>query len=158
LETLTNFDTEAGLAREILRANRSAALATLGEDGAPFGSYVTIAPAETGTPLLLLSKLAVHTRNLERDPRASLLLVREAEPGSEALTAVRLTLTGRLHADENPEAKRLFLAAHPDAARYAGFADFAVYRFSIEAGHLVAGFGRIVRLSAHDLLGGPAAA
>ena len=141
----------AALARALLRETRTAALATLDALGGPFASYVTTAPAADGAPLMLLSRLAVHTVNLQRDPRASLLLVREPPPGSESLAAARLTLTGQVVRDEDLESARLFLACHPDAARYSGFTDFSVYRFSIAAGHFVAGFGRIVSLTADQL-------
>ena len=101
---------------------------------------------------MLLSALAEHARNLARDPRASLLFVREPEPGSEAMTAMRLTLTGRAEKDADPENRRRYVARHPDAARYADFSDFSLYRFEIAAGHLVAGFGRIVALTEGELL------
>ena len=67
------------------------------------------------------------------------------------MAASRLTLTGRLLPRHDPGMKRIFLARHPDAARYAGFTDFSLYRFDVEAGHLVAGFGRIVDLGAAEL-------
>jgi putative heme iron utilization protein len=140
------------LARSLLAAGRSAALATLRPDGGPFASYVSTAPAADGSPLMLLSRLAEHTKNLDRDARASLLFVREPAPGAETMTAARLTLTGRCARDENPEARRLFLQHNPDAARYADFADFSLFRFDITAGHLVAGFGRIVALTREELL------
>ena len=61
------------------------------------------------------------------------------------MTALPLTLTGRC-CDRDATRKRssAYLERHPDAARYADFADFSLYRFEIESGHLVAGFGRIV--------------
>ena len=144
---------DSALSRELLRETRTAALATLNEAGGPFASYVTVAPSPDGTPLLYLSRLAVHTRNLERDPRASLLLVRAPPPSSEALTAVRLTLTGEALKDLERESLRLFVSRHPEAGRYASFADFSLYRFKILSGHLVAGFGRIVDLTPAELLG-----
>jgi putative heme iron utilization protein len=101
---------------------------------------------------MLLSRLAVHTSNLERDARASLLFVREPPAGEEAMTAMRLTLVGRCGKDADPEARRHYLARHPDAFRYSDFADFSIYRFEIDRGHLVAGFGRIVGLSRQELL------
>jgi putative heme iron utilization protein len=140
------------LARGLLVAGGSASLASLGPDGDPFASYVIAAPAADGSPLMLLSRLALHTQNLERDPRASLLFVREPPPGSETMTALRLTVTGRCAKDADPHSRRLFLDRHPDAARYAGFADFSLYRFEIDSGHMVAGFGRIVGLSRDELL------
>lgn len=102
---------------------------------------------------MLLSRLAEHTRNLAHNPRASLLFVREPAAGEEAMTATRLTLVGRCVSDPDPQSRSTYLARHPDAARYADFADFSIYRFEIESGHLVAGFGRIVGLSRDELLG-----
>ncbi len=141
------------LARGLLAAGGTATLATLTPAGGPFASYVVTAPDGGGEPLMLLSDLAEHTKNLARDSRASLLFVREPEPGSEAMTAMRLTLVGRATKDTDPDARRRYVARHPDAARYASFSDFSLYKFEIEAGHLVAGFGRIVGLTREELLG-----
>lgn len=141
------------IARSLLAESGTAALASVGAAGAPFASYVTMAPGPDRQPLLLLSRLAVHTRNLKADPRASLLLVREADAGTGRLTAARLSLVGAVQgALDQPEARSRFLARHPDAALYAGFDDFAFYRFSVVSGHLVAGFGRIADIPAVDLL------
>ena len=134
-----------------MAAGGAATLATLSAEGAPFASYVVTAPAIDLSPLMLLSRLAQHTKNLDRDPRASLLFVREAEPGDETLTASRLTLTGRCTTEIDPSAKQRFLDRHPDAARYSEFADFSLYRFEVESGYLVAGFGRIVSLTREEL-------
>jgi len=142
---------KAAIARELMGVGGPASLATLDDRGSPFASYVVIAPASDLAPLLLLSRLAVHTRNLERDPRASLLFVREPDPGSESMTAVRLTLIGRATKDADPGLLRHYVDRHPDAGRYAGFGDFSIYRFETNAGHLVAGFGRIVTLSAAEI-------
>jgi putative heme iron utilization protein len=142
----------SALAQSLLKLGSSAALGTLDETGGPFASYVITAPAEDLSPLLLLSRLAVHTRNIQRDARASLLFVREPEPDEESMTALRLTLSGRVLPEDDPGSRRLFVARHPDAERYAGFADFSLYRFHVAAGHLVAGFGRIVSLPAADFI------
>ena len=144
----------AALARSLVGEARSAALATLDESGAPFASYVTVARGADGSPLLLLSRLALHTQNLARDPRASILFVREPQAGEESMTAARLTVSGRMVGEADPDARQRFLASHPDAARYADFADFSLYRLDVAGGHLVAGFGRIVALSRKDLLEG----
>jgi putative heme iron utilization protein len=147
-ESLSNQE----LARSLLTAGGTATLATLAAAGAPFASYVVTAPAIDASPLMLLSRLAQHTKNLDRDPRASLLFVREAAPGDETLTASRLTLAGRCTTESDPKAKQRFLDRHPDATRYSEFSDFSLYRFEIESGHLVAGFGRIVSLTREELL------
>ena len=142
------------LARGLMRHCGAAALATLDADGAPFASHVATAPGPDGAPVLLLSRLAVHTENIRRDPRSSLLLVRFPTPGGDAMTAERLTLTGSLHPHPDQDgAGRAFLARHPDAAHYAGFGDFRYFGFTIRSGHLVAGFGRISALIREELLG-----
>jgi hypothetical protein len=68
------------------------------------------------------------------------------------MAASRLTLTGTCARGDDPETRALYVARHPDAARYAGFADFSLFRFQITAGHLVAGFGRIVGVTRAELL------
>jgi pimeloyl-ACP methyl ester carboxylesterase len=77
---------------------------------------VLTTPAGDGSPILLLSDLAVHSENLARDRRASLLLVGEAAAGSEAATVPRLTLTGSASKHNNAALRPLFLARHPEAA------------------------------------------
>lgn len=139
-------------ARALLADARIATLGTLTAEGAPFASLVTVAPDENGAPLMLLSRLAVHTQNLARDLRASLLVAEEAGPG-DPLTYARLTLVGDVRAlGKDADAKARFLAHHPDAASYADFADFGFFRFEIAGAHLVAGFGRINDLGPAELL------
>lgn len=139
-------------ARRVLRRAHAGALATLSGEGYPFASLVTVATTQAGEPVLLLSQLAVHTQNLSRDPRASLLLV---EPGGETgdpLAGARLSIVGRIGGDDDPALSRRFLARHREAEGYAGFRDFAFYRMSVETSHLVAGFGRIVDIPREKLL------
>jgi putative heme iron utilization protein len=139
-------------ARGILCHAVTGSLATLAEGGTPFASLVTVAANADGEPILLLSDLAVHTGNLKRDRRASLLTVGPTE-SSDPLAGTRLTVTGTVAADQDIDTRKQFLARHPEAAGYADFADFAFYRFTIHSGHLVAGFGRIIALERSDLVG-----
>ena len=139
-------------AKHVLRLAATASLGTLDAEGFPFTSLVTVATTAAGEPTLLLSDLALHTRNLKRAPRASLLLVAPGGEGGDPLAGARLTLTGTLAGDDNPDLRRRFLARHAEAAGYAGFADFRFYRLTVKAGHLVAGFGRIVALTPPDIL------
>lgn len=129
-----------------------AALATLEpQGGAPYASLVTLATAADGAPLMLLSRLAVHTQNLLKDPRASLLVDGTSAAG-DPLAGGRVSLGGRIAVTADAHDRRRFLARHPEAAMYADFPDFAFYRFEIERAHYVGGFGRIVDLSARDIL------
>jgi putative heme iron utilization protein len=109
-----------------------------------------------GAPLLLLSDLARHSAHVAGDARVSLLLD-GTHDASERLTGSRLTLTGSLEVCEgSDDLQRRYLAQHPQAGLLLSMADFRFYRMNIEAGHLVAGFGRIDTVAAEDLLVVPA--
>jgi hypothetical protein len=138
--------------RALMRAQATAALGTL-MDGAPYVSLVLVAFDADGSPLLLLSRLAQHTKNLLADPRVSLLFDGTAGP-EEPLTGPRLTVLGSAAACADPQALERYLARHPSAATYAGFSDFDLYRVIIERGHYVAGFGQIRWVEAEALSGG----
>lgn len=140
--------------RQIIENARVGSLGTLDEAGNPFVSLVTVAALEPTRVILLLSGLAQHTKNLQRAPNCSLLLV---EPGGERgnpLAGARLTISGsakRIARDSDEDARACFLAAHPSAAGYAGFEDFSFFQIDIEQVHLVAGFGRIETIPASQL-------
>ena len=129
------------VARRLIRGRGHAALATsLG--GAPYASLVATACDIAGNPLLLLSDLAQHSANLRADPRLSLLF-EDTEGHADPLAGPRLSVIGEASAVDDDAARARFVARHPTAARYAGFADFRLYRVAAARGHLVAGFGRI---------------
>ncbi|MGY6645247.1 MAG: HugZ family pyridoxamine 5'-phosphate oxidase [Salinarimonas sp.] len=145
-----------GLARHLMRTIRAGALATCdgARDGHPLATLVSLATAIDGAPLFLLSQLSAHRTNLERDPRASLLLA--ARGKGDPLAHPRLSLTGRVYrVMEEPEAARArtrFLARHPKAKLYADFTDFAWFRMEVESGHLNGGFARAAALTRDDLI------
>ena len=139
-------------ARRLVRSARFAALATLDAgDGTPFASLVSLATDAAGAPLMLLSNLARHTRNLART-RAASLLVHAAVAQGDPLTDMRVTLQGEITGTENPADRERFLAWQPDSSGYADFADFNFYRLDIRMVHVVAGFGRIQSSSGEDYL------
>lgn len=139
----TPAPTPADQARALARSLDTATLATgLGEGRWPYASLVLLAVDHDASPLLLVSRLAEHTRNMLADGRVSLLL--DGTVGLESrLTGPRVTLLGEAAPSEEPRHRARFLARHPDAALYAGFADFAVWRIKPVRAHLVGGFGRI---------------
>lgn len=118
----------------------------------PFVSLVMPALDAEGCPLLLLSDLSDHVRNLRADTHASLLFD-GTEGREEPLTGPRLTLIGDVAPTAAAADRAAYLARHPSAAAYAAFADFRCYRFQPREALLVAGFGRIHRLVGADLLG-----
>ncbi len=140
------------MVRTTLAEARSGALATLTADGSPFASLVLTATDEAGDLVMLLSRLAVHTQNLERDPRASLLVVASGGESGDPVAGGRVTVLGRADLTVSTTARARFLAGHPEARRYASFADFAYWRLEIASAHLVAGFGRIVDLKRADII------
>jgi putative heme iron utilization protein len=110
--------------------------------GAPYVSLAMVALDHDAMPLLHLSDLADHTRNLRADPRVSLLFD-GTQDLAVPLAGERATVQGRAEPAPEPRLLARYLARHPDAAGYAGFRDFHLYRVTVERAHLVAGFGRI---------------
>jgi putative heme iron utilization protein len=140
---------QGGAARRLIRGRDRASLAT-SFAGRPYVSLVIAACDGDGSPLLLLSDLAQHTKNLIADPQVSLLF-EDTGDYPDPLAGPRLTLLGRAELFDDPPAAARFAARHPASAQYAGFADFHLYRVTIERGHLVAGFGRIAWIEAAEL-------
>ena len=150
-------ETPAQIARGLMRACDRAALGTLLADGAPHVSLVLTACAHDASPLVLISALAEHTKNLVRDARASLLFDGTAELANP-LTGARASVVGRFAPDDDPALRARYVARHPEAAAYVDFHDFRLWRMTVERAHLVAGFGKIHWVEADALLYPPAPA
>jgi hypothetical protein len=153
MQETTDFD-PSGLAKSLLRKSRQGALATLmAGTGAPYCSLVNLATHPDGSPILLISRLAVHTKNILADNRVSLMLDERA-PG-DPLEGARIMLSGRAEQADNDTRellRRRYLNAHPSAEAYADFSDFAFFRIKPTGTHLVAGFGRILDLKPEQFL------
>jgi heme iron utilization protein len=150
MQPSANFDPVKS-AKKLLREARSGALATLMPgSGDPYCSLVNVATAADGAPLLLISRLAVHTKNILADARVSLML--DERKAGDPLEGARIMLMGTAAATDDAQTRRRYLARHPEAEMFAGFADFSFYRTELKAAHLVAGFGRIVDLKPADFL------
>src|SRR5215475_5337372 len=150
MQPSSDFD-PAATAKKLLRESRSGALATLMPgSGDPYCSLVNVASDADGSPLLLISRLAVHTKNILADPRVSLMIDERKE--GDPLEGGRVMLMGTSAATDDPDVRRRYLERQPEAEMFAGFADFAFYRIALKAAHLVAGFGRIVDLKPQDIL------
>jgi len=150
MSKLTPNGDPAALGRRLLRAQQQTALAT-SLRGSPFVSLVLLVADLDASPLLLLSDLAQHSRNIAFDPRVSLLLDGTAHH-SHPLTGPRLTLVGQVEVTDDPRRHARFIAHHPASSVYSRFADFRLYRVRVERGHLVAGFGQIHWIEGRDLL------
>lgn len=128
--------------RLLMRRCLRVGLGTLEPGGGPYVSLAMVALDHDATPLLYLSDLADHTKNLKRDQRVSLLFDGTLD-SAVPLAGERATVQGSIEVTTNPRLMARYLARHPDAAAYTGFRDFNLYRVSVERAHLVAGFGRI---------------
>jgi heme iron utilization protein len=142
-------------AKELLRSVRAGALATLEPGNVfPFASLVNVATAPDGSPILLLSRLAAHTRHLASDSHLSLLLAQSG--AGDPLAHPRVTIMGRAECVIDPSGraalKARFLAKHPQSALYADFGDFAFWRVAMEQAHFNGGFARAGNFKAASLV------
>ena len=141
-------------ARTLIHAGRVGVLSTQSErhPGWPFGSVMPYGLDAGGRPTFLISSLAMHTRNLRRDPRAS-LLVAEERAAQDPLSGARLTLLGSVA--EVPDAdlagvRENYLQRHPQSEMWMDFGDFGFFRMDVAEPYYVGGFGVMGWVTAGD--------
>jgi len=132
-------------ARTLVYLGRIGSLSTISlkQPGFPFGSVMPYGLDERGRPILLISTMAMHTQNLQSDPRAS-LLVTQAAGDSDPLGASRVTLLGNIVTVPGPEmahARKLYLERYADSKYWVNFDDFSFYRMEVLDVYYVGGFG-----------------
>lgn len=150
MQPTPDFDPKTA-AKKLMREARSGALATLMTgSGDPYCSLVNVASGADGAPLLLISQLAVHTKNILSDARVSVMLDERKE--GDPLQGARVMLNGSAVKTDSEAVRRRYIAHQPEAEMFAGFKDFAFYEVKLKGAHLVAGFGRIVDLKPEDIL------
>ena len=141
-----------GDARRFVRAQHSGVLSTLSKrvEGFPFGSVAPFITDHSGCPVILISTLAEHTRNLEADPRCS-LIVQPFSPDMQ--TMGRVTIIGRATrlADKDALGPR-YLRYHPQAEAYFAMHDFSFYRIEPVRIRWIGGFGKIHWVEPADYL------
>jgi hypothetical protein len=134
--------------RTLVASQTRGALSTIAlqPPGTPFGSVVTFGLDAPGRPSFFISTMAEHTRNLDADPRCSLLVVEDAPEGADPLASGRVTLLGAANevtdADERAAARAGYLQANPGAF-YVDYGDFKCVRLEIVSIRYVGGFGRM---------------
>jgi heme iron utilization protein len=153
MQPTSDFDA-AKLARSLLRRSRQGALATLmAGSGDPYCSLVNVASHPDASPILLISRLALHTANILGDSRVSLMLDERAD--GDPLAESRIMLAGRAEEASSEDLgilRRRYINAHPSAEVFVNFKDFSFFRIRPSSAHLVAGFGRIVDLKPQQFL------
>ena len=141
-------------ARTLMYLGRVGTLSTQSrkQPGFPFGSVMPYGIDGQGRPVFLISTMAMHTQNLEGDPRASLLVMQD--PGAkDVLGAGRVTLMGpakQVPEDDLAAVRELYLAAYPNAKYWVDFEDFAFYRMDVVDLYYVGGFGVMGWVTAED--------
>lgn len=148
--------TYAERARTLVHLGRTGTLSTLSRKhpGHPFGSVMPYAPDERGRPLFLISTMAMHTQNLQADRRASLLVTQPGWTGDPLATG-RVTLMGEawpLSERDVADARKGYIARHPNAAYWVDFEDFGFYRLEVEDVYFVGGFAAMDWVSAEEYL------
>lgn len=119
-------------------------------EGFPYPTMLPYAPDSRHRPVILVSGLAEHTRNLQTDPRAGFLVVDTAS--ADVLAGERVTLIGRFAIVEpSPELVRRYLRYHPEAERYLALGDFSFRVMDIEKLRYIGGFGAMGWLKGAEL-------
>jgi len=141
-------------ARTLMYLGRVGSLSTLSrkQPGFPFGSVMPYGLDDHGRPIFLISTMAMHTQNLQADPRAS-LLVTQADTDGDPLGASRVTLVGnvlRLSEPAVAEARNLYLARYANSRYWVDFEDFSFYQMDVVDVYYVGGFGVMGWVSASE--------
>lgn len=145
-------------ARALLSARTFGVVATLlsSSPDQPFGSLVNYAADDAGSPLFLLSTLAIHTSNLKAHAKASLTVYAEGAE-TNLLESARMTLVGSMVTVPTPgkeAARAIYLKRHPDAEQYVDFGDFSFYRLDVESVYYIGGFGEMGWISSTEFAAG----
>jgi heme iron utilization protein len=131
--------------RALLAGERNGVLATLSASraGWPFASVAAYALSEQGEPLLLLSRLAEHSRNILGDPRAS-LLIQDGASVNDPQAGSRVTILGTVEAVADADlesATHHYVERHPPAVDYLALGDFRLFVLRISEARFIGGFG-----------------
>jgi putative heme iron utilization protein len=137
-----------------MHSGRIGSLSTLSrkQPGFPFGSLMPYGLDNQGRPTFLISTMAMHTQNLQADPRAS-LFVTEPNASGDPLGSSRATLIGsalRIPETELADARAVYLAGYPDSRYWVDFEDFFFYRMDVLDVYYVGGFGVMGWVTASD--------
>ncbi|MEY4960786.1 MAG: hypothetical protein RL610_965 [Pseudomonadota bacterium] len=143
----------AHAARQMLRSQRYGALCTVSKkfNGHPFGSIVPYLVDHDGSLLILISSLAEHTRNIQFDPRVS--LVTHSQDSPDIQSQGRITLVGGAQPAANKvQIGKRYLRYFPESQNLFAMDDFSFYRIVPHTLRFIGGFGKIHWVSADSYL------
>jgi len=139
------------LVRNLLQQEKYGVLSTLSikHEGWPFGSATPYALTANGEPLIFVSSLAEHTRNMLNDRRVS-LFIQDTATSVNPQTIARATLLGVVEAvseDEVEDAAQRYLQRFPEAAQNFQLGDFRLLKMVVQNVRYIGGFGEMFWVS-----------
>ncbi len=143
---------------DFIQSRKSLQLATLLEDGAPYASYAPFAIGEDCL-YVLLSEIAVHGANLQRDPRASVLIVEDEDTAGELFARIRVNYSMDVEflehgSDSWRDGLQQLAERHGERPiNLSNLQDFKLFRLRPTSGRYVKGFGRAFTLAGNTLAG-----
>ena len=143
-------------ARQFLSSTHSGVLSTISArlGGYPFGSIAPFVLDHDGNPLILISTIAEHTKNIQADARVSLIAFDPATPDMQA--GARLTVIGKaIPTDKDERLRARYLRYFPQAEGYFGMHDFLFHRIEMEQARFIGGFGKIHWIAGDELCAPP---
>lgn len=125
-------------------------IAVLSSDykGTPFGSLTPYALDDNGNPIIYVSDLAVHTSNINKNPKSSITISKIDT--DNVFNSARITILGKMKKVDNENIKKTYFAKYKEAESFARFADFSFYVMEIESIYYVGGFGDINWIDVDD--------
>lgn len=146
----------AAEARQFLSSTHSGVLSTISArlGGYPFGSIAPFVLDHDGNPLILISTIAEHTKNIQADARVSLIAFDPATADMQA--GARLTVIGKaIQTDKDERLRARYLRYFPQAEGYFGMHDFLFHRIEMEQARFIGGFGKIHWIAGDELRAPP---
>jgi putative heme iron utilization protein len=142
-------------AKAFVQSEHDGMLCTLSQkmDGWPFGSIAPYALTAAGEPLILISEIAEHTRNLRADARASFLV--QASNTKDQQASARATLMGYAMPVSQPfleDAEQRYLEVVPNAASYYATHDFSLFKIQVSQVRFIGGFGNIHWIDGDEMI------
>ena len=136
-------------ARSLLRQEAHGVLATISLDlpGYPFGSLTPYSLDERCNPIILVSDIAQHTKNIKADSRISLTVVEDGDQNSGRLTYV----ADAIRVEDDLVADGYF-RNYPAARQYGQAHSFGFYRLELKRARYIAGFGKIFWVEPDEFL------
>jgi heme iron utilization protein len=131
-------------AKQFLRSTQHGILSTISNKfvGYPFGSVTPFILGHDGQPIVLISTIAEHTKNIIANPKVSLLVFAK---GDDLQANARLTLLGEAEniGKDDADLMARYCRYFPDSVGYFAMHDFSFYRINIAQARYIAGFGKM---------------